>query len=292
MLSWRIGDVTVTRLVEIEMQVPYAEGTIFIEEARPEALKAVPWLSPHYVTDEGFMMMSIHALLIEAPGLKLIVDTCIGNDKVRQSMKNWGGGTLHTPFLEHLAQSGFAREAVDIVICTHLHLDHVGWNTMLQNGRWVPTFPTARYLFGKREYEHWQKVSGAELAEQAEVLSDSIRPVFEAGLATLVETDHRICPEIRLIPSPGHTPGHVSVVIESKGQTAVITGDMLHHPCQIAHPEWSTLLDTDRVLSRQTRQRLLGDWADRPILVIGTHFAAPTAGHIRREGAAYRFEGN
>jgi glyoxylase-like metal-dependent hydrolase (beta-lactamase superfamily II) len=197
------------------------------------------------------------------------------------------GQTLQTSFLQHLADAGFARESVDAVVCTHLHVDHVGWNTMLRDGHWVPTFPSARYLIGKKEYEHWNAV---EDKEQQEIMADSVKPIFEAGLAETVEMDHRISPEIRLMPTTGHTPGHVSVVIESRGERAVITGDMMHHPCQVGHPEWSPEFDSDKEASVATRRAMLKDWADQPILVIGTHFAAPTAGHVKRDGASYRFE--
>ena len=121
-------------------------------------------------------------------------------------------------------------------------------------------------------------------------MGDSVRPIFDAGLVDLVEMDHRISPEVRLTPSPGHTPGHVSVMIESEGQRAVITGDIAHHPCQMAHPEWATSLDSDIQAATATRAKLFAEWADRPILVIGTHYAAPTAGHVKRDGAAFRFE--
>jgi glyoxylase-like metal-dependent hydrolase (beta-lactamase superfamily II) len=158
---------------------------------------------------------------------------------------------------------------------------------MLVDGKWVPTFPNARYLIGRREYEHW---NAEQDAENQQILSDSVRPVLEAGLAELVELDHRISPEIRLIPSTGHTPGHVCVRIDSGGEAAVITGDMSHHPCQLAHPDWSPRFDSDPAQSAATRARLFAEWADQPILVIGTHYAAPTAGHIRRDGAAFRLE--
>jgi glyoxylase-like metal-dependent hydrolase (beta-lactamase superfamily II) len=284
MLSWQIGDVKVTRVVEMELPVPYSEKRPMLREARPETLESLPWLYPNFVSPEGNLILSIHALLVEAPGLKLVVDTCIGNDKARSLLM---GQSLHTPFLEHLARAGFARDTVDAVVCTHLHVDHVGWNTMLENGKWVPTFPKARYLIGRKEYEHWNAYDDKE---QQEILADSVKPIFDAGLAQQVEMDHRVSPEIRLMPTTGHTPGHVSVVIESKGETAVITGDMMHHPCQIAHPEWAPEFDSDQEASSATRRAMLKDWADRPILVIGTHFAAPTAGHIKRDGESYRFE--
>jgi len=203
----------------VEMLIPFPEG-VLLREAALEALKASPWLFPHFAKKDGTLIASVHALLVEAPGPRLVVDTCIGNDKPRHLV---GGNPLATPFLQHLAEAGWSRDSVDAVLCTHLHVDHVGWNTMLVDGRWIPTFPKARYLIGKREFEHWSH-EGDE--EQQVIMGDSVRPIFDAGLAELVEMDHRVSPEIRLRPTPGHTPGHVSVVIESEGQSAVITGDI------------------------------------------------------------------
>lgn len=285
MLRWRIGDVTVTRVVEMEMPVPYNPKRAFLKEATPEALAAIPWLAPHYVTPEGHLRLSIHALLVEAPGLRLVVDTCIGNDRPRRLV---GGQSLSTGFLQAFEATGWTRESVDAVVCTHLHVDHVGWNTMREGEGWVPTFPKARYLIGRREYDHWS-AEGDD--EQQVILSDSIRPVFDAGLVDLVEMDHVISPEVRLVPTPGHTPGHVSVRIESAGQVGLITGDMVHHPCQLAHPEWSPPFDSDPAASAVMRREVFEGAADQPILVIGTHFAAPTAGLVRRDGNAFRFEG-
>ena len=283
-LVWNIGDVTVTRIVESEIPVPYDQKSPFLRQATPEALRSMPWLHPHFVTDEGHLKISIHALLVEAPGLTLVVDTCIGNDKPRGLT---GGVGLQTSFLKNLEAAGCRRESVNAVVCTHLHVDHVGWNTMLQNGRWVPTFPNARYLIGRQEWAHWRADKNAE---QQAVLADSVQPIFDARLAELVDMNHRLSSEIRLIPTPGHTPGHVSVVIESRGQNALITGDMLHHPCQFGHPEWSPSFDSDPVAGASMRRSVMDKVADRPTLVIGTHFAGPTAGHVKREGSAFRFE--
>ena len=283
MLTWQVGAVKITRVVELETAMAYNEETPFLPDARPEALRRHPWLYPQFVNDQDQLLMSIHALLVETPGLRLVVDTCIGNDRPRQEM---GGRALSTPFLERMAEAGWSRDSVDAVICTHLHVDHVGWNTMLQDGRWVPTFPKARYLFGKAEFAHW---SAEGDAAQREILSDSVKPILDAGLAELVEMDYRLSPEIRLTPTTGHTPGHVSVMIESEGERAVITGDMTHHPCQMVHPDWSTRVDSDRKAAEATRRRMFAEWAEQPILVIGTHFAAPTAGHVKRDGAAFRF---
>ena len=277
-LSWRVGRVTVTRIVEMDLPVPLAA----MPQATIETLRESPWLFPHFARDDGTLKLSVHALLVDAPGMRLIVDTCVGNDRPREIT---GGVPLSGPFLQDLAGAGWSREAVDAVVCTHLHVDHVGWNTMLERGEWVPTFPNARYLIGRREYEYW---SAHDDAEQRAMLDDSVRPLFDAGLVQLVEIDHAISPDVRLVPSAGHTPGHVSVAIESEGERAVITGDMLHHPCQFAHPDWC-LGDDDRVAAVQTRRRLFGDWSDGSVLVIGTHFAAPTAGRLTRDGAAFAF---
>lgn len=189
MLSWQIGDVKITRVVEMDIPFKYSERHPFIAEAHPEALKAIPWLFPHFVSAEGHLLLSIHALLVDAPDLKLVVDTCIGNDKPRAFLR---GQALQTRFLEHVSAAGFTRENVDYVVCTHLHVDHVGWNTMLERGKWVPTFPSARYLIARKEYEHWRKEGDPE---QQNILADSVKPVFDAGLAEEVEMDYRISPE-------------------------------------------------------------------------------------------------
>lgn len=284
MLTWQVGAVKISRIVEIELPVAYSERQPFLAEATPEALARIPWLRPHFVTEDGALRLSIHALLVEAPGLRLVVDTCVGNDRPRSLL---GRQPLQTAFLADMEAAGWPPESVDAVVCTHLHVDHVGWNTMLKDGKWVPTFPKARYLIGRAEYAHWS-AEGDE--EQQAILADSVKPVFDAGLVELVEMDHRLTDEIRLKPTPGHTPGHVSVEIVSQGARALITGDAMHHPCQIAHPSWSPPFDSDSTASQATRRRILDEVADTPVLVIGTHFAAPTAGHVRRDGEAYRFE--
>ncbi len=284
MLTWKIGDVTVSRIVEMEIPIPYHPESAFLTEATPDALRATPWLYPHFVTEEGHLVLSIHALLVQAPGVNLLVDTCVGNDKPRALL---GGEAVQTEFLKSLEAAGCPRESIDTVVCTHLHVDHVGWNTMLKDGEWVPTFPNARYLIGRREYEHWRSEGDDE---QQAILGDSVQPIFDYGLATLVEMNHRVSDEVRLTPTPGHTPGHVSVLIESKGEQAMITGDMLHHPCQFAHPDWSPSFDSDPVAGAHMRRAVMEGVAGAPVLVIGTHFAAPTAGHVHRDGEGFRFE--
>jgi glyoxylase-like metal-dependent hydrolase (beta-lactamase superfamily II) len=279
MLSWQVGRVQITRIVEMDLPVPAA----VIPQATSAALRESPWLFPHFVGgQDDILKLSVHALLVEAPGLKVVVDTCVGNDRPREIT---GDQPLATPFLQHLDEAGWSRESVDAVVCTHLHVDHVGWNTMLDKGTWVPTFPKARYVIARREYDFW---SAHDDAEQRTMMADSVQPIVDAGLIELVELDHVISPEIRLVPSTGHTPGHVSVMIASEGERAVITGDMLHHPCQLAHPNWK-FGESEPAEAALTRSRLFAEWADQRILVIGTHFPDPTAGHIVRDGAAFTF---
>jgi len=282
MLTWRIGDVTITRVLELEA----TGGSRFIlPQATPEVIRDIGWLRPHFADETGRLKMSVHALAVETPTLKIIVDTCIGNDKQRE-IPTWSG--LQTAFLNDLEAAGFAREAVDIVLCTHLHVDHVGWNTMLVDGAWVPTFPNARYLIGRAEFDYWRAEDEGREDLSKSPFHDSVRPVFEAGLVDLVETDHRVCDEITLEPTLGHTPGHVSVRIRSKGEEALITGDFLHHPCQLARPEWGSSADFDAAASKATRERMFGALAGQSVLMIGTHFAAPTAGRVVRDGEVYR----
>ena len=279
MNQWQVGNVKITRVIEMEVK----GGTRFIlPQATRDAVKPMNWLSPHFADDEGNLIMSIHALVVETPTRKMVVDTCIGNDKQR-SIPNWTN--LQLPFLADLEKAGYHRDEIDTVMCTHLHVDHVGWNTMLVDGQWIPTFPNARYLMGKTEYEYWDAVDADDL--NSGVMGDSVRPVFDAGLVDLVEMDHRISDEVYFEPTPGHTPGHVSVHIESEGEQALVTGDCIHHPCQIEMIEWSSSADYDAAEARDTRLNLLEKYCNEDILIIGTHFATPTAGHIRKNENRY-----
>ncbi len=282
-MKWQVGKVTVTKIVELEV----TGGSRFIlPQATYEEILPIAWLRPHFADERGRLKMSIHALAVEASGRRIVVDTCLGNDKQGRRIPTWNN--LQTPFLADLAAAGFARESIDTVLCTHLHVDHVGWNTMLRDGKWVPTFPRARYLMGRTEFAHWQ--AQREREDMQAVFADSVAPVFEAGLVDLVETDHRVCDEVSLVPTPGHTPGHVSVRISSEGEEALITGDFMHHPCQIARPHWCSTADSDPAAAQATRERMLQRLAGTPTLVIGTHFAGATAGRIVRDGDAYRLD--
>jgi len=280
MQSWRVGEVKITKIVEMEV----AGGSRFIlPDATKEACLPISWLKPHFMTDEGRLIMSIHALVIETPARRIVVDTCIGNDKERE-IPGWN--QLQGPFLQDMAAAGYPVDSIDTVLCTHMHIDHVGWNTMLVDGRWVPTFTNARYLIADSEFSYWQ--ANEDDAGQRAVFADSVQPVFDAGLVDLIDVEHRLCDEVSLLPTHGHTPGHVSVLIASQGETALITGDFVHHPCQMARNDWCSSADYDRDAAMATRTRVFERFAGTPTLIIGTHFAGATAGHVVRDGDAFR----
>jgi glyoxylase-like metal-dependent hydrolase (beta-lactamase superfamily II) len=285
MLTWTIGEVTVTCIQESESDLPPG---FLIPGLTAERLAAIDWLDPRFLGAPGMLRLAIQALVIRGPGRLIVVDTCLGNDKYGREIPGWNG--LSTAFLDDFAAAGFDREAVDTVFCTHLHSDHVGWNTMKAGDGWVPTFPNARYLLGGREFDFWNKQRETGQGSTPAVFADSITPLFDAGLVDLIELPHRLTDEITLTSTPGHTPGHASVQIRSNGQEGLITGDFIHHPCQMAVPDLPEIADTDPAVAGQTRWRVLDECADRPILVIGTHFARPVAGHVRKDGEVFRFE--
>ena len=280
-LSWQIGAVRVTRIVESETKLP---ATNLFPQASLEAVAPHrAWLVPHFMDEEDQFRLSIHALLVDAPGLRVLVDTCIGE----HTLPGYEDLSENSADLrEELAAAGVPLESVDVVLCTHLHFDHVGWNTVKVDGRWVPTFPNARYLFARAEWEHWNAAPGGGFVS---TLESAVRPVVDAGLADLVETDHLLCDSLRLVPTPGHTPGHVALAIESEGSRALITGDCTHHPVQWAEPDWEMSADTDSAQAAVTRRALLDAHGDAETLIIGTHYAGPTAGHIVRGAGGWQF---
>ncbi|MCY4013734.1 MAG: MBL fold metallo-hydrolase [Gammaproteobacteria bacterium] len=271
---WQVGGVKISRVVEMEV----TGGSRFIlPDATRDACRGYRWMFPHFMDDAGNLVMSIHALVVDTGERRIVVDTCIGNDKDRD-IPTWSH--LQTSFLADLEAAGYPRESIDTVLCTHLHVDHVGWNTMLVDGEWLPTFPNARYLVGETEWRYWD-----DRTTSAQVLADSVRPVIDAGLVDFVPVDHQVCDEVWLEPTPGHTPGHVSVRISSGGEDALITGDCIHHPCQMTRTDWCSSADTDQAQGLKTRESLLERMVDTDVLVIGTHFATPTAGHVKRRDA-------
>jgi glyoxylase-like metal-dependent hydrolase (beta-lactamase superfamily II) len=276
-MKWQVGKVTITQFIEIET---IGGKEYILPQATPEALRRLEWLHPRFADGDGQIKMSIHSFLIETPTRRIIVDTGIGNDKQNRRRPGWNG--RKGPFLRDLAAAGCPAETIDTVLCTHLHVDHVGWNTRLVDGRWIPTFPRARYLMGRIELERYDENRDPS---RASIFDDSIGPVMKAGLVDLVDPGHRVCEELSLIATPGHSPGHFSVQIESKGQEALLAGDVAHHPCQLAHLDWSTTIDFDPAQSARTRHDLFARLAGTPTIILGGHFVGGT---IVRDGEAFR----
>ena len=282
-LRWRIGDATVIRIAELD-------ATAALEGLIPKfdlaGISGDAWLRPSFVDVAGRLRGLVQAFVVLIAGYAIMVDPGVGNGKRRVAVPGWDN--LQTDFLSRLQATGVAPGEVDYVVNTHLHFDHVGWHTELVNGAWQPTFPAARYVLSAGEFGYWQSKPDNEIADQHAGFSDSVLPVYEAGLVDLVADDHVVIDGVRLVPTPGHTPHHVSVLIESDGQSAVITGDVAHHPCQLAHPGWGSASDFDPDLAYTSRMRLVEKVADSDTLIIGTHYADPVAGRIRRAGTRFR----
>ena len=284
---WRIGDVEVFSIPEV---VAFDDDIgVLLENATPDLILKYPWLQPHYATPEARMLINFQGFVVKAGGRNIVVDTCIGADRQREYDVFC---QLKSGFMEDLKSIGVTPENVDTVLCTHLHFDHVGWNAQKVNDRWVPTFPNARYLFGRIEYEHWMMLYRTKGYHHLLHVEECIMPIIEAGLVDLIGMEHRVTDEVALEPSPGHTPGHVSVRISSRGHEAIITGDVLHSPIQIAVPDWIGRFDMDPALGVRQRVRLVQASADKPLLVIGSHFPQPTAGFIVSDGNSWRFAGS
>jgi glyoxylase-like metal-dependent hydrolase (beta-lactamase superfamily II) len=284
--SWSVGDLTVRRIDEVELGSP--AGLWLLPDATPELVASTPWLQPHFATGEGILRLASHSFALDVGGLRILVDTGIGNGKTRA---NPAWHQLDTGYLERLAAAGFAPETVDLVIITHLHTDHVGWNTRADGDSWLPTFPRARYLTSRTEWDYWASVDMDEPRRQ--MFRDSVHPVRDSGQFDLVDVPDEgveAAPGVRLLPAPGHTPGQIVVELDSAGHKALITGDSFHHPVQLAHPHLSSCVDIDPQQAVSTRRRLLASLADSDTLVFGTHFAPPTAGLVRGVPGGYRLD--
>ncbi|MFE9558245.1 MBL fold metallo-hydrolase [Streptomyces sp. NPDC006703] len=281
--GWSLGDIAVRRVDEIEL--PRQTGPWLLPDATKEVLDEASWLRPDFA-DAEVPRLASHSFAVEAGGLRIVVDTGIGNAKPRANPA-WNG--LDTAFLQRLTAAGFPPESVDLVITTHLHTDHVGWNTRLAGEDWVPTFPNARYLTSRTEWDHWAATDLEEARRQ--MFRDSVTPVRDAGQYDLVDVPdqgHEVAPGLLLVPAPGHTPGQVAVELHGSDRRALITGDSIHHPVQLSHPHVNSCVDIDPAQAIRTRARLLDALADTDTLLMGTHFPQPTAGTVRRENGRYR----
>lgn len=280
-VALQIGDIKITSIIEIEGGDLIQE---IIPNATPENIAKISWLKPYFADENNNLKALVQSFVIETNNECIIVDTCIGNKKIRPETKKWSN--LQTDFLQRLEKQ-FKRETISKIICTHLHFDHVGWNTTLINDRWEPTFPNARYLFVDKEFNYWKDFPKQEIEDDFAAIREAVLPLFNAGLVDLIPANHKISNEISLIPTHGHTPGHVSVLIKSKNKQAVITGDVFHHPCQIAHPDWQSF-DTDPKQALTSRRKLLEEYADTETLIIGSHFSSPAGGVLLRDKDSFK----
>ena len=284
MPSWTIGEVAVHRIDEIEF--PRATGPWLLPGATAGLVGRHDWLRPDFAGEDRAIRLHSHSFAFEKDGTKILVDTGVGNGKTRA---NPAWHDLRTGYLDALRAAGFAPDEVDLVLLTHLHTDHVGWNTQARDGEWAPTFPAARYVVARAEREFW---AGYPMdAARRQMFEDSVLPVERAGQLDLADVPGdglEIVPGVRLLPTPGHTPGHVSVELASGGETALITGDAVHHPVQFAHPEIGASVDLDPAEAEKTRRRLFAGLAGAGTLVLGTHFPPPTGGRLVPHGSGYR----
>jgi len=284
-LTFSVADLTIHRIVEQE--------TTFLQ-----AQEMFPALTPEMLAAERGALRAANALdardtlilcfqsyVVKTPHHTILIDSCIGNDKPR-ARPIWNVKTDDT-YMRALAATGVSVDDIDIVMCTHLHADHVGWNTRLDNGRWVPTFPNARYVFAQREYDHWVAQNA-----KAEVppFADSVLPVVEAKRADIVSDDFSIGDHVRLVPTPGHTPGHVAVALGRGRDEAVFSGDLMHSPLQLGFPELSPKFDVDPTQAAVTRRAFLDRYCDTSTLCCTAHFPSPSVGRIRRRGQGFSCE--
>jgi glyoxylase-like metal-dependent hydrolase (beta-lactamase superfamily II) len=285
----RVGDSRIHRVEEAVYKMPLAMfGPDELIERHWE------WLFPRFADAERNWDMVVQSWIAVVDGRVVVVDPCVGNGRSLPDFPLFH--MLETPFIERFAATGFRPEDVTHVFCTHLHSDHCGWNTQLRDGRYAPTFPNARYVIVRREYERWDPerpgYDPSELHNRltAGVFENSVRPVVEAGLAELVGDSHRICESLTVAPAWGHTPGHSALHLSSAGEEAWFTGDVFHHPLELLHPEIDANTCEDYPATLATRRRLIADCLDTGALLIPAHFAAPHAGHLRRIDGAVRFE--
>ncbi|WP_431270186.1 MBL fold metallo-hydrolase [Dankookia sp. P2] len=269
-----LGDLEIHRVIEEE--TPLFDPLEFFPTLTKETLEENrPWLEPAAIDPAtGKLRLCIQSYLVRTPHHTILVDTCVGNHKQRPTRPFWHMKTADA-WQRNLAATGVSVNDIDYVMCTHMHVDHVGWNTRLENGRWVPTFPKARYVFGEKEYAYWS-------AEHAKVpnpiLEDSVLPIVATGQAEMVRTDAALNDHVRLIPTPGHTPDHYAVEL-GKGETiGVLTGDLIHSPLQARYPELSMRADSDQAQSAATRRRFLEHQCDTGRLVCTAHFPSPPPG--------------
>lgn len=285
-LTYKVGDLTIQRIIEQETSfVPALE---MLPSLTPEVLaENRAWMQAAKALDANdILMLCFQSYVVKTPHHTILIDSCIGNDKPRPNRPNWNMKTDEA-YMRSLAAAGVSVGDIDYVMCTHLHVDHVGWNTRLENGRWVPTFPRAKYLFAKTEFHYWMETNART---PVPVIEDSVMPVVEAGRHEVVGDEHRIGDHVRILPTPGHTPGHSAFRFGRTRDDAVFAGDLIHSPLQTLYPEMSIKFDVDQAAAAKTRRSFLERYCDTDTLCCTAHFPSPSVGKIRRKGNGFTCE--
>jgi glyoxylase-like metal-dependent hydrolase (beta-lactamase superfamily II) len=277
----RIGEIEVWRV--LDWQGLFLPPEELFPNAPEDVAQIIEGLAPRSICqDTGCVILPVQGFLLKAPSHNILVDTCVGNHKTSASLPFWDNLTDER-FLAGLTAAGVGPADVHYVLCTHLHIDHIGWNTRLENGQWVPTFPNAKYLMPRADE---QAMNGRGLA----MYEESISPIIKAGQAEWVDWEHHLGDSVSLFPTPGHTMGHVSIQLRSGGQEAMITGDAIHSSAQCQHPHWHFQFDRDADLAVRSRRKLLETTSERGMVVLGTHFTLPSIGRIVQDGDVFRWE--
>jgi len=285
-LTVSVGDLTIHRI--IEQETTFLPALDMLPTLTPELLaENRTWLRQAAALDAtDLLILCFQSYVVKTPHHTILVDSCIGNDKPRPNRPKWNMKTDGL-FMQGLAAAGVSVADIDYVMCTHLHVDHVGWNTRLENGRWVPSFPNARYVFAKGEFDYWTTQNAKT---EVPPFVDSVLPVVAADRAEIVSHDFAIGDHVRILPTPGHTPGHVAFTFGKGKDDAVFSGDLVHSPLQARYPELSMKFDVDQATAATTRRAFLERYCDTDTVCCTAHFPSPSAGRIKRWGNGFACE--
>ncbi|MBV9260559.1 MAG: MBL fold metallo-hydrolase [Pseudolabrys sp.] len=288
MSVFKVGKATITRIEET-YQAIYPVKELF-PACTDDILKHHgSWLPPHYDATSGKIKLSVHSWLLQIDGRKILIDCCCGNHKPRPQRPWWN--MLNEPYLDRLAAAGARPDEIDLVMCTHLHHDHLGWNTMQRDGKWVPTFPNARYVFSKLDFDHFKKVDEDPKTTPAEfgTFKECVVPVVDAGKADLVTGPHKLNEFIDIEPAGGHSPGHFVFKVDAGGGIkAMLTGDVFHHLLQVYYPDWNFPKNSDAEQAKRSRRKVFDELASTGAMVFPGHVGAPFAGYIEKDGSNFR----
>jgi glyoxylase-like metal-dependent hydrolase (beta-lactamase superfamily II) len=285
-LTIKAGDLTIHRI--IEQETTFLPAQEMLPTLTPEVLaENRAWMQAAKALDANdVLILCFQSYVVKTPHHTILIDSCIGNDKPRPTRPKWNMKTDDT-YMRALAAAGISVGDIDYVMCTHLHVDHVGWNTRLENGRWVPTFPKAKYVFARTEFDYWMETNAKTPVPP---IVDSVMPIVEAKRHEVVGDEHAIGDHVRILPTPGHTPGHSAFRLGRGKDDAVFSGDLIHSPIQALYPEMSMKFDVDQAAAGKTRRSFLERYCDTDTLCCTAHFPSPSVGKIRRKGAGFSCE--